>query len=192
MTGMCCPNSSPGFAAAKFRREGDEGGTLASMRIAGVHAKGGRIYLAVLEIQSGETGWGKPVAGSVGRFEMNTNLGEAAQLSDLTDRVRQHLSGHKVERVALVETRSFANWKYADAYARVIVISAVMASCNALGLSFVTVKTNAIAKSVGVSADKLQTVPAKDFGYEKNPTYWTTGLADAFAVAKHDALSVKP
>lgn len=146
--------------------------------------KAGKVHLAPVEsLKQGDSCVRVPRAST--RLEFNPGLAEAEQLADLTARIRQDLSGARIEAVGLVETRSYSNWTYRHAYARVLSIGAVMAATTALQIPFATLKTSDIAQTVKVPADKLQTVSFQLFGFTSRPMYWTAGLAEAFAGGCH-------
>ncbi|HEV7148658.1 MAG TPA: hypothetical protein VGN48_16825 [Pedococcus sp.] len=156
----------------------------------GMHVKAGRILVGAVEAATEPSLLARPVEGSAARFEFNPGLEDAPGLADLSQRFQQHMSTLDVACLGVVQTRSYGNWKYADAYTRVMALAAAMHAANELGLETVTYTTDSIAKTVGVPAAQLQTLGADRFGLQKAPTYWTTGLAEAFAAAAH-ALRLK-
>ncbi|MBF4161028.1 hypothetical protein [Nocardioides acrostichi] len=153
------------------------------MRVAGVNVKAGFLFVVVLDWAA--DGEATPTVVASNRFEANGSLGDADRFSDLRDRIRQFLAPLGVSRVDVVETRQYAQWKYADAYSRVVKICAVMDASRALGVPFSTQKTGDIAKTLNLQASMLQVFEASRVGLAKNPMYWTTGLSEAAAVGLH-------
>jgi hypothetical protein len=86
-----------------------------------------------------------------------------------------------VETIGLVETRAPSGWNYRKAHDRITAICAVMAAATEIHATYATIKTSEIGRLVGVAADHLEHVPLQRFGVEAPPTYWTTGLAEAYA-----------
>lgn len=154
------------------------------MRVAGVNVKAGSVFVAVLD-WAGDGSAATPGVVASNRFQPNASLGETERFADLRDRVRQFMAPLNVGRVDLVETRQFAQWKYTDAYARVMKICAVMDAARALGVPFSTQKTGDIARTLKMQAHVLQVFDCARVGLAQNPTYWTTGLSEAAAVALH-------
>lgn len=149
-----------------------------------MNVKGGSVFVAVVDWTSDGSA-ATPRLVSSNRFQPNGSLGEAERFADLRDRARQFLAPLSLGRVDLVETRQFAQWKYADAYARVMKICAVMDAARLLGVPFSTQKTGDIARTLGMQANGLQAFECARVGLSDNPTYWTTGLSEAAAAALH-------
>lgn len=150
------------------------------MRAAGINVKGGLVYLAVLDPAPGLLG--RPAASVLSKIAPSSGLEGAERLHDFTIRIRQELQTGRVETVGLVDTRAPAGWNYRKAYARVTAICAVMAAATEIQASYATIKTTEISRIVGAAADKLQLVAFDQFGLHSRPTFWTTGLAEAYAV----------
>lgn len=151
------------------------------MRAAGVHVKSGFVHLAVVE--PARELLGAAVDGVRCRIGPGVGLEGAEALHDLKNRIRQELQAGDVATIALVETRQPAGWNYRKAYGRITAICAVMAAATEVRATYATVKTSEIGRHVGVAADHLEQVPFGRFGFESRPTYWTTGLAEAYAAA---------
>lgn len=152
------------------------------MRAAGVNVKGGHVLLAVVD-EPTDGGLGTPVPGASGRILANPGLSDAARLMDLKNRLLQDLRAANADAVGLLATRSYGGWKYKDAYSRVVAICAVMMACQELGIAYEEIKSARVAKAVGVPAADLKSVDQRLFGFAMAPTYWTTGLAEAFSAA---------
>ena len=159
-------------------------------RTAGAHVKGRQLNLAFLESPEREGILASPVCRGV-RLEPNTGLPEASQLVDLKDRIAAELRAAKVTRVVLVQTRKTNSWSYSDAYNRVFAVAALMFAAHELQLDFSTEKTSVIGKHLDLKATELDTIECERFGFDQNPTYWTTGLAHAYAAAAY-AMSISP
>lgn len=159
-------------------------------RTAGAHVKGRQLNLAFLGSPEREGILASPVCPGV-RMEPNTGLPEAAQLVDFKDRIAAELRAARVARVVLVQTRKTNAWSYSDAYNRVFAAAALMFAAHELQLDFSTEKTSVIGKYLDVKATELDTVECGRFGFDQNPTYWTTGLAHAYAGAAY-AMTMMP
>ena len=151
------------------------------MRAGGVNIDSGVLYLAAIDSQG--PGLGVPVAIVQPKLIPHPDLTGAEALQDLTERVRQELEAPGVKAVGLVETRGFYGLQYKHVYPRVVGMCAVMAACTTLGVTYETLKTEKIGRRVGRPASELKTVDPNAFGFTKSPTYWTTGLAEAYAAA---------
>lgn len=151
------------------------------MRAGGVNIESGTLYLAAVGPRG--AGLGSPISVAQPRLVPHPDLVGSEALQDLTDRVRQEIEASRIQAVGLVETRAFKGLQYKNVYPRVVGMCAVMAACTSLGLAYETLKTEKIGKAVGVPAKELKTVDAEAFGFTKPPTYWTTGLAEAYAAA---------
>jgi hypothetical protein len=114
---------------------------------------------------------------------VDCGLAGSRQVSDLADRFEQDLRSLAVESVALLATRKYTQWKYSDAWDRISRIAVVMLACDRSGVTFQEVKTEAVGRAVGTPADKIAHVALSRVGLTEAPKYWTTGRAEAFAVA---------
>lgn len=153
------------------------------MRILGLHVKGGVLNYGVLDGEMGDLSSLSPVDGAPGRLTVDCGLAGAGQLADLADRFSQDLRSTAAERVALLATRKYAQWKYVDAWDRISRITVVMLACDRHGVPFQEVKTEAVAKVVGTPAASIAQVALSRVGLAAAPKYWTTGRAEAFAAA---------
>lgn len=151
------------------------------MRAAGINVKSGLVYLAVLE--PGDGLLGKPVSTVRSRIGPGAGLDGAEKLDDFKNRIRQEFQTGGVQTVGLVETRAYTGWNYHKAHDRITAICAVMAAATEFRATYATIKTSDIGRAVGVPAAALETVRAEQFGFESAPTYWTAGLAEAYAAA---------
>lgn len=158
-----------------------------TMRYSGAHVSGGKVYLACVELVDADQC--VRVTGAGGRFEFNNALGEAERVADLADRLREDLTSSRAQRVGVVQTRLFSGLQYKIAYERVLAISAVMSAALQSDMSFRTLKTEAIASTVGVPAKSLARTDFKTVGFDTAPKYWSAGLAIAFAGATHLAVT---
>lgn len=121
------------------------------------------------------------VQGACGRISPSTNLMGAAQLLDLKVRVQADLREWGASRVALLGTGKHANWVYSQAQNRILSISAVMYACAEEDIEFFVVKPGDAGRAV--LSPRLDNIDPGLFGLHSKPTYWTTGLGDAFAAA---------
>lgn len=80
------------------------------------------------------------------------------------------------ERIALLATRRYAQWKYAEAWDRISRISVVMLACDRHGVTFQEVKTEAVGKAMGTPAGDIAREALSRMGLAAPPS---TGRPDA-------------
>lgn len=153
------------------------------MRVAGVAIEGGLTYLASATASSDESFLIEATDGGLVRLEPNRNLDDAHRLVDLTHRVEQYLRAQNVTTVALVKTRKHSGLSYAEAFARVLSVCAVMAASVECGAEFAEIKTNTIGKLVDVDPKAIETSDPMRFGFTSTPLYWRAGSAKAYGAA---------
>jgi hypothetical protein len=152
------------------------------MRTAGVNARAGCLYLAVVEPTGDQSApWRKVEVPT--RLVPSAGLDEAPRLVDLRNRLRQDLRSAQVSAVGSVATRKYNNWKYRDAQDRVTLLAAVMFCCVELDIPYFEVKTEDIARTVHAPAHQLNKLESAKVGFSAPPLYWTTGLAEAYGAA---------
>jgi hypothetical protein len=151
------------------------------MRAAGVNVRSGVVHLAVVE--PGENLLGVPVSGVLTKIAPGRGLEGAERLDDLKNRIRQELQTGGVLTIGLVKTRQNGGWTYQKAYDRITAVCAVMAAATEIRAAYSAIKTSDIGHLVGLPADHLEQTPFQSFGFQSSPTYWTTGLAEAYAAA---------
>lgn len=151
------------------------------VRAAGVNVAGGVLLLAVAERR--DEGPALPIALTNPRLVPNTDLEEAHGLRDLSKRVKQELEAARVDTVGLVQTRAFRNLQYNVVYPRIVSICAVMLAASDLNLGFETIATETIGAAVGLPPKSLELFDFSVMGLLERPTYWTSGLAEAYAAA---------
>ncbi|MER7558838.1 hypothetical protein ABTZ46_17970 [Nocardioides sp. NPDC126508] len=154
---------------------------MGAARVAGVHIKSGALNVSVVELDEDDT----LRLVSATRLQPNGALSDTARFADLADRFRQHLSPSGVSAVAILHTRSYSNWKYAEAYARVFGICAVLQASSGLSVEAITYPTGQVGATVSLQANKLNEFAPEAVGATSAPTYWTTGVAEATAAAVH-------
>jgi hypothetical protein len=151
------------------------------VRAVGINVKSGQLFIAVADPSAhSEEALAVPVGGTSSRLQVNNGLDNAHRVADLLGRVRRDLGPLDAQRVGVVATRLYDGWNYASAYARITAISAVMLASVELDMSYEEVTTERISRIVRVPAHQLQTTPYTLFGWSSAPTYWTTGLAEAY------------
>lgn len=121
------------------------------------------------------------VEGASGKISPSQNLKGAAQLLDLKNRVQADLRDWGVSSVALLETGKHSQWVYSQAQSRVLSISAVMYACAEENVEFFVIRPGDAGRLV--RSPKLDKISPELFGLGIKPTYWTTGLGEAFAAA---------
>lgn len=147
----------------------------------GVNVKSQDIYMAAVTPPSLDGRAADAVHGASGRVTPSTNLKGAAQLLDLKVRVQADLREWGASHVSLLGTGKHANWVYSHAQNRILSISAIMYACAEENIEFSVVKPGDAGRAV--LSPKLDNIDLELFGLDAKPTYWTTGLSDAFAAA---------
>jgi len=153
-----------------------------TVRVLGLHVKGGVLNYGLLEGESSDRDSLTPVD-EPRRLDVDCGLVGARQLVDLADRFEQDLRSTAAEHVALLATRKHAQWKYKEAWDRTSRITIVMLACERLGIPFRELTTQAVGKAVGTPAADVAHVALSRVGLTAAPKYWTTGRAEAFAAA---------
>lgn len=148
------------------------------MRVAGVHIASGAVHLVFADCSAGVATFVSST-----RIKPSDSLSEAERFADLVERIRAHLHSQQADEVALLETRQFNSLTYKNAYARVIAVAALIAASNSAHVSFKTHKTSEVGTKLDLPARGLQTIDPEVLGLRDKPTYWTTGIAEAAAVA---------
>jgi hypothetical protein len=156
---------------------------MSTMRILGINVKAGALYLAVVEPSVDGDTLGTPVSRGSARLQPNDTLAPADRMGDIYNRISQEIRAIKPDAVALLDTRKHADWKYADAFSRISLIAAVQLACHDLGIPYDDIKTEPVGRFVKVPAKDLGKLASEVFGFAKDPSYWTTGRSQAFAVA---------
>lgn len=162
------------------------------MRALGVSIANGVMHLACLEACDSEDGRLGAPAGPARRIVPSDGLDAAHRVTDLRDRFTQDVRSFGADAVGLVATRLYSGLTYRAAIKRVTAMSASMIAATELDIPYAEVKTESIAKLVGVPAKNLESTPPELFGFDSKPMYWTSGLADAYgaaAVQLHQHLS---
>lgn len=111
------------------------------------------------------------------------NLMGPEQLFDLKNQIQADLREWNVTSVGLLDTGKHAQWVYSQAHKRILSISAVMYACVEENIKFSVVKPGEAGKAA--LSPKLMPIDHSLFGLKKQPTYWTTGLGEAFAVGAY-------
>lgn len=99
--------------------------------------------------------------------------------------MQQELRDWDIKSITLVDTIKYAQWKYADAYSRVLSLSAVMYAAAEANLPYVEVKPGTIGKYL--LSPKLENFDPTSLNFANAPKYWTTGGLDAYAAAAYGA-----
>lgn len=157
--------------------------TIVSVRALGVSVANGVMHLACLTTpQAYSDLLGSPVS-PARRIVPSDGLDAAHRVTDLRDRFAQDVRSFDANGIGLVSTRLFAGLTYRAALKRITAMSASMIAATELGLQYTEVKTEEIAKLVGVLPKSLKTTPYQLFGFAVAPMYWTSGLAEAYGAA---------
>jgi hypothetical protein len=106
------------------------------------------------------------------RLELAQSLAGAEQVADFAARFKQEVRRIRPAAVGVVYPRRYSNWKYADAFRRVSMETAIMLgvaelSTPARPIAYVQVKQDPMAKALGI--------PLPKFG-EKAKAQWGHGV----------------
>lgn len=146
----------------------------------GISIRSGELFLAAL---TESTIAGRPadaIDDAWTKITASGNLLGPEQLFDLKNQIQADLREWNVSSVGLLDTGKHAQWVYSQAHRRILSISAVMYACVEENIKFSVVKPGDAGK-VALSP-KLVQIDHSRFGLTKQPTYWNTGLGEAFAV----------
>lgn len=178
-SGIAVPNTKHGVVSPSEHGAVD-GMDNRPMRAAGFNVEAGTLLLAVVERR--DEGPATPVP--VTSLKLTpADLPEAQSLRDLAKRVKQELEAARVDAVGLVQTRAFRNLQYNQVYARVTAICAVMFAAAELNVAYETLTTETIGTAISCLPKSLDTFDFAVLGFAQRPTFWTTGLAEAYAAA---------
>jgi len=155
------------------------------MRFAGVAVKAGTIHMAVVERDADQDGFGVGIDSAFSRLTPPSGPRTASGLRELKERVQQEIRDWDIRSVTLVDTTKYVQWKYADAYARVLSLSAVMYAAAEANLPYVEVKPASIGKHL--RTPRLETLDPATIAFATAPKYWTTGGLEAYAAAAFGA-----
>lgn len=146
----------------------------------GISIRSGNLFLAGL---TAPTVAGRPadaIDEAWTKLTPSGNLTGSEQLFDLKNQIQADLREWGVSSVGLLDTGKHAQWVYSQAQKRILSISAVMYACAEENIKFSVVKPGDAGKAA--LSPKLEKIDHSLFGLNKPPTYWTTGLGEAFAV----------
>lgn len=155
------------------------------MRYVGVSVRGGMVMLAAIERADGAESIGAFVEGGFRRRALPSENDPAASLFELKQSIQQDLRDWNAARVALVETTKYSQWKYSDAFARVLGISAAMYASAELNIAFELTKPSHVGKYLLAPAG----LEPSRLGFSSPPKYWTTGGIEAYSAAAFAARS---
>jgi len=124
----------------------------------------GSVYCAVAT-SSEDVLFGDPLE----RLDLAEGLAPADQLADFAARFRLELRRVAPVAVGVLHTKLYANWKYADAFRRITIETAVMlsvveTSTSTAPISYQLIKQDAMAKTVGIPLPKLVEVGTMRWG----------------------------
>jgi len=109
--------------------------------------------------------------------------GPAAQVYDLKNRFTQTFRDWHTQGVSLLGTTKYGNWSYAAASVRLHTETAIMIAAVEAGAEFDLAKQAAVTKLLPASS--FSALDPQMFGFSAAPKYWTTGGAEAYAVAAY-------
>ena len=139
-------------------------------RILGVHLVAGAAALALID-QDGSL----LDVDDVRRLVPSSNLDIGLTERDYLARARQIVRGWRPDTVAVLNTRSYANWKYADAFARITVETCWRLAAAEEDCALVLIKQEHAAKVLGVNRKGWKStdlVAAVADRVDARPLYW--------------------
>ena len=147
----------------------------------GISIKSQDIFMAAAAVPTDEGRVADAVDGAFGKIAPSSNLTGASQLLDLKNQVQADLREWGATTVGLLDTGKHAQWVYSQAQRRILSISAVMYACAEENIEFHIIKPGDAGRAVG--SPKLDKIQPEIFGLANKPTFWTTGLGEAYAAA---------
>ena len=112
-------------------------------RVVGLHVAGGILRVAVVD-ESGV------VADELTAMKPSTNMDAADAMLDLANRFRQHLRRLRPTTVALMSTRKYKDWSWAQAASRAHLEAIVMLVCADLGVTYRLVRQEDAARELQI------------------------------------------
>lgn len=146
----------------------------------GISIKSGDLFLAGLTKPTVDGRPADAIDNAWNKLSPSGNLMGPEQLFDLKNQIQADLREWNVSSVGLLDTGKHAQWVYSQAHKRILSISAVMYACVEENIKFSVVKPGEAGKAV--LSPKLVQIDHSLFGLNKQPTYWNSGLGEAFAV----------
>jgi hypothetical protein len=146
-------------------------------RVLGVHIDAGVAYLALVE------------APDRVKLDVLDRLAPAADkephvaLAEFSNRVARLLREYEVDAVGIVRPMRYANWRYADAFARVSLETCFMVEASRQSLRFEWVGQQHAANVLGVPVERLTESLAGRLGVERGPGWSKRSPALVVALA---------
>jgi hypothetical protein len=134
-------------------------------RVLGVNIDTGVAYLAVVETPD------RVRLDAPDRIAPATELETHVALADFAQRVARLLREHEIDAVGIVRPMRYANWRYAEAFARVSVETCIMLEASRQSLRFEWVGQQHASNVLGVPVERLSESLATRLGLERGATW---------------------
>ncbi|HZP31056.1 MAG TPA: hypothetical protein VFC99_19060 [Acidimicrobiia bacterium] len=146
-------------------------------RVLGVNIDGGVAYLALVDVPD------RVRLDRVDRLAPVGDLEPHAALTDFSTRFARLLRELEVDAVGIVRPLRYANWRYADAFARVSLETCIMVEASRQSLRVEWVGQQHAANVLGVPAERLSETLASRLGVERGPGWSKRSPALVVALA---------
>jgi hypothetical protein len=146
-------------------------------RVLGVNIDGGVAYLALVEAPD------RVKLDAVDRLSPSGDKEPHVALAEFSGRVARLLREFEVDAVGIVRPMRYANWRYADAFARVSLETCFMVEASRQSLRFEWVGQQHAANVLGVPVERLTESLAGRLGVERGPGWSKRSPALVVALA---------
>jgi hypothetical protein len=134
-------------------------------RVLGVNIDTGVAYLAVVETPD------RVRLDAPDRIAPAAELETHVALADFAQRVARLLREQEIDAVGIVRPMRYANWRYAEAFARVSVETCIMLEASRQSLRFEWVGQQHASNVLGVPVERLSESLATRLGVERGATW---------------------
>jgi hypothetical protein len=146
-------------------------------RVLGVNIEGGVAHLALVEAPD------RVKLDAVDRLTPSADKEPHVALGEFSNRVARLLRELEVDAVGIVRPMRYANWRYADAFARVSLETCFMVEADRQSLRFEWVGQQHAANVLGVPVERLNESLAGRLGVERGPGWSKRSPALVVALA---------
>jgi hypothetical protein len=146
-------------------------------RVLGVNIEGGVAHLALVEAPD------RVKLDAVDRLAPSADKEPHVALGEFSSRVARLLRELEVDAVGIVRPMRYANWRYADAFARVSLETCFMVEASRQSLRFEWVGQQHAANVLGVPVERLNESLAGRLGVERGPGWSKRSPALVVALA---------
>lgn len=146
-------------------------------RAIGLNIVAGRVYVGVVAAPDRLL-----LDDSCERLDPPQHVAGAEQVVQFSERVRQEIRRITPSVVGVLHPRRYAQWRYADAFTRVSLETAIMFAVHEEGVPLEQLKQDPVAKVLGGRPQVLHDLVRERFDIETPPRYWGD-RGPAFAAA---------